>query len=360
MRKTVVRFVILALFLCVLVNSSVCNIVTYGFEDYVSVSLGSFFAFGMMAPFVVAALEFGQFMNRRNLDTWFSFPISRRNLFLVHFLNGAIQLSGSIVAGILVAVVKLSSKDFADFDLNIEKIWMFFLIDLCLTLFLYMVLSFLFVNANNVVDGCIFMLGSVLFPACLFSIFKNFYMCAGGRLDYDAVSDLPFDGYGLFSLLSVASDRFSDLIKGGYIMPAINSLYMPEQGIAEFSIAQVTLWMLIGIAAMGGAVYVFTRKKTEDVSGVSESWFGYRTLIPVCSASALCGSALSSAMFSDQADAAIIISLVGLIPTFIGIFIAYVIYRRGIRFKLPDFITIGGLLVFYIICLVIFKSVDIY
>ena len=91
MKKTVIRFVVMALFLVMMANSFTVTSYSYMGIDNVNVSLSSFSVFAIVAPAIVAALEFSQFMNRRNLDTWYSLPISRRDLFIVHFAAPVIR-----------------------------------------------------------------------------------------------------------------------------------------------------------------------------------------------------------------------------------------------------------------------------
>lgn len=354
MKKTVIRFVVMALFICVSANLGVVAQRTEYKTSlyYYSVSLGAFAAFAICIPAVIAALEFSQFMNRRNLDTWYSLPISRKELFAVHFLNGALQMTVSLFLGIVVAFVRLSMYPV----LAAGKVWVFFAVIWTLAMFLYMVMTFLFICANNVLDGCAFMLGSVLFPTCLLSIFLRFfaaYEYGTTYIPYPGTGvKFPFDGYGLFSMMSTAASRYSSLIN---TLPqsALHGGTPPHP--VEFSIPQVILWIALSIAALIGSILVFSRKKTENISGVSESWFGYRTLIPVVTACLLCSSAATAASYNRENMG--LIALLGLVPTFVGVFVSYVIYRRGVKFKLPDILSMAGLVVFYPICLLIFSAI---
>lgn len=358
MRKTVVRFVIMALMLCLFVNSTVYSKYSYYGGEHTSVSLTVFSVFGVVAPFVVAALEFSQFMNRRNLDTWFSLPISRTNLFLVHFINGAVQLSAAFIVGVLVAAVK-----FAAAGISLGRLMTYTPIGICLMLFSYMLLTFLFLSANNLFDGCVFMAGAVLIPYNLYSIFKSFYMLFnpqnGNQIFFTGnIPGLPFNGCGIFNLIVVASERYTDLLKKDLGELSVDSaLWTSARAtVTKFSMPQLLLWIMICVGALAGAIFIFNKKKTENVSGVSDSWFGYRVLIPICTAGSLTSSFLTRAVIGEELLATIV-SVIAIIPTIIGAFIAYVIYRRGIKFKLPDYLTLAGLVVYYIVCAIIFSSV---
>ena len=358
LRKTWVRFAVLASILCVLVNSTVC-LKSRSFDGDINVSgnLIIFALFIIVAPVAVTGLEFGQFMNRRNLDTWFSLPISRVNLFLTHFLNGAGQLTVSLLAGIVVACAKFSP--YSKFRIN--EVWNFFWVALGLMLLLYMLLTFLFVNANNVFDGCVFMLGSYMVPNALFSIIRTIVI--GGsleRLVTKAEEDSfkwIFNGYTIYMEMIRAGVRYtSALDKTTRELRTASYFYDRLNDLVEANVPNILLWTMISAAAFGGAILVFSKKKTEKVSGVSDSWFGYKTFIPIVSAGSLMSSAASVAGLSNGNGNFIgVISLILPIPTFIGIFISFIIFRRGIKLKVSDLITMGALLLFYIVCVFAFK-----
>ena len=358
MKKTVIRFIVMALFLLVIVNSTIVNSYwsSYLDTDRYNVSLSIFSVFAVLAPAVVTALEFSPFMSRRNLDTWFSFPISRTDLFMVHFGNGAIQLVVSMLLGASLASFRIGRYPVLD----VSKAITYFACAIGVMLLIYMFFTFFFVSANNVFDGCVFMFGAYIVPACVFNIFQNFYFAVNTyRGQFSSYDDLPFDGGGIFSIVSQLGSRYERLIEPvyentqTYISP---SGAVREVRIPTVNIPQAAVWAVICIAALAGAVYVFTRKKTEAVSGVSESWFGYRLMIPLCTASSLQSTALiTGAAMKDSGIMGMGLSLVGLIPTFIGVFVAYVIFRRGVKFKISDLISIGAVLVFYVVCLLSFK-----
>lgn len=355
MKKTVVRFIVMALMLVMLVNTIFVTTVSrfvYKPGGLVNISLEAFTIFGIIAPAVVTALEFSQFMNRRNLDTWFSLPISRRDLFAVHFINGAIQLTASVLLSIIFAVFRMSR--FPELDLKSSVPYFFLVIGVMLLI--YMLYTFLFVSANNVFDGCVFMTGSILIPVSVFSIFRNFFIAFNsGRGEFDAYDKLykiPFDGAGIFSVITQLGDRYETLIERR--SDIVDSIYPIE--IPEVSIPQASVWTILCIAALAGAIYIFTNKKTESVSGISESWFGYRILIPLCAGAMLNSSAMTAIRISET-NMLIVMSIVGgWIPAFIGIFVAYVIFRRGVRFKLSDLISMGAILVFNIASILIFMA----
>ena len=358
MKKTVVRFIVMALLLVMLVNSTVVMVYSYMAGDRINVSTAMFTVFGIVAPAIVTALEFSQFMNRRNLDTWFSLPISRKDLFTVHFINGAIQLTVSVLLGAILAVFKISRHP----ELDLKKSVLYFFLMIGVMLLIYMLYTFLFVSANNVFDGCVFMTGSIFIPLSVFTIFRNFYIAFKAKQSifggYDMLSKIPFDGAGIFSVITQLGARYEMLIEPERKSEMIGSVYYDmSPKIPEISIPQASLWTAVCIAALAGAVYVFTTKKTESVSGISESWFGYRILIPLCAGAMLNSTAMTASAIREESILSIGLSIVGLIPAFIGVFVAYIIFRRGVKFKISDLISSGAIIAFYVISLLIFRAV---
>lgn len=358
LRKTVLRFVVLAAILCVLANASVC-LKSRGIEGTTVVggNLIVFALFAIIAPVAVAGLEFSQFMNRRNLDTWFSLPISRINLFLTHFINGAVQLSVSFLAGIVVACAKLSPYP----KFHITEVWNFFWVGLGLMLLLYMLLTFLFVCANNVFDGCVFMMGSYMVPNAIFKIVKAIVFAGKNQnilnSSAETISKWAFNGYTLYMEILKASVRYTSALESSTRNRSTASyVYGYLDDYVDANVPNMLLWTMISVAALAGAIIVFSRKRTEKVSGVSDSWFGYRTLIPIVTAGTLITSASTMASVS-QSGLSGILSILLPVPTFVGVFIAYIIYRRGIKLKIPDLITMGALVVFYMVCVFAFKAV---
>lgn len=81
------------------------------------------------------------------------------------------------------------------------------------------------------------------------------------------------------------------------------------------------MWIIVGVACAIGLIYYFGKRRTEKTEEVSNSPFGYMTLIPVYAL--LC-------LICIEGD--LIFSLLTLVAAFIG----YTIYRRGFRYKPSD------------------------
>ena len=83
------------------------------------------------------------------------------------------------------------------------------------------------------------------------------------------------------------------------------------------------VWGAIGIAAAVGYFVTFVKKGAEKAGEISNSWFGYKLLIPLYGYSLL----LQYDSLDFMTVAICILMVIG-----------YVVYRRGFKLKLSDII----------------------
>ena len=116
----------------------------------------------------------------------------------------------------------------------------------------------------------------------------------------------------IFNPLLLITEDFNDLIDRSKVFFETANL-----------IAYI-FWVVFGIGAIFGSVYTFIKQRYERVGGISESWFGYKTLIPI----AITGFYLLDTSFY--------------VWCVIGALLFYIIYRRSIRLKKSDLIVLGA------------------
>ena len=264
---------------------------------------------------VLAPLEFAGFTNKRNIDTWFAFPLERWKLALIHMTNGLVYMlivySASAVCGFIVL-----NKYRIECHLDMSDYWKavvpVFLIGICF----YGVCLFAFVVANNIFDGLVFMGIYTYIPIFISQVFT-----------YCLRHEKTFSSGLLEMLFDCVSKPQSDMTR-----EYRRELYGEIERFTfenSHSVIGEWFWIVLGVSALAGVVFIFMRKKAEKTGGISDSLFGYRTLIPLLSALYLLFA--SSVTFSFWRGI-----ITGLI-----VFIAYVIFRRGVRLKIPDMIVIG-------------------
>ena len=122
---------------------------------------------------VVPIFNFAKFQNRRNLDTLYSLPLSRRKFALAHYLAGLIAVLIPTAIGFLVEVgVIIGYGAFSFIDLG----WLFVYFALLMLMgwLFYSMNLYVFNEANHIFDGVVFIVGwnllfyVVAFPSNLF------------------------------------------------------------------------------------------------------------------------------------------------------------------------------------------------
>ena len=296
-KETLLRLGILIMFVCV------CsfNLVSGYLFKYVDFSVMQGLSFG--AALLIPVLEFRKFNIRRNLDTWFSLPIDRWKLALVHYINGAIHVTAVVLTAFSFVATALSEVKCTDWG---GAFTYFMLMELA-TMLLYGFFCFAFTQANNTADGCMFIMDYAMLPMVL-----NIWLLEDKELR------------SLYSLMQEITGHYrSILIPGGEDFYGYR--YEMEGWNATSILGPFALNAVICVAATVLLFVFFQRRRTEKVDGISDSWFGFRTLIPIMAVATLGES--------------IILDLV--LFRIIMIVVAYMIYRKGKRFQPSDLVVIG-------------------
>ena len=301
-RETLTRLVIM-LVLAVLYQTMTIT------EEEGEIVLGAHLWISVVLALYMPILEFRVFNNRRNLDTWFSLPIDRSKLAMVHLLNGAfhITLVSAVSLFYLRAMTFLASGPRG--TLTLFSYWV---TTLLLTLLAYGFFSFVFTQANSTRDGTLFICDYALLPL----------MTSAFLLDRIGITGFKFRG--MIWVLNATTRAFADdmRVSSSLFDLLLDYSYLNGDG-TEFWI-HLVLNCLICIGAIVLLFYLFNRKHTEKVEDISDSWFGFRTLIPAY--------ALITVSKTE--------SIQGFMFRIIFIFVAYIIYRRTVQLKKSDYIVI--------------------
>lgn len=276
---------------------------TLGFSTFVLVFL----------CYLVPVLQFSFFKKRRNLDYIYSMPIHRGGLGAVHY-----------VVGLLGVYIPFSVSYFTNFfvfaswpsdETKLLPLIEFYFWCLFFAWIFYSIFSFAFNEANNVTDGCVFM------------IFWSFVFTLGcGALDIYRYSGLllPF-GF----IVEIQAD-YSDFATGAPIIdilrPNPDTSYLPV----------ILFLTIVAIAAMLYLLITFGKRRTEKAEEISDSPFGYISMIPLY---------IILTMFTSM-DVTIFIVLT--IATIVG----YTIFRRGIKYKVFDYTVMGIMLALCVIAII--------
>ena len=243
---------------------------------------------------VVPPLELCTFKNRRNADILFSLPVSRKKQALAHYLNGLIQVIVTYACCFAAVTIYYSLALKKE---NLQYYFVYFLLSLILSTFIYSVLMFAFNQANTVIDGIIFELlvgfGGIwvmAFVSVLFDLKWGLIYCS------------------LYAPLGV--DGLFQIVKENSFIMATGGVWL------------CVAWSIIGVACLVGYFITFDRIRAEKIGGISDSVFGYKTLIPIWAYTLLA-------------------TLGGLLCVFIYIcmLVGYIIFRRGFKLTKNDYLT---------------------
>ena len=272
---------------------------------------------------IIPMLENMGFKNRRNLDTLYFFPISRNKMAAAHFLAGLIQATFVYTVTFAVASIYLEAN--TDF-FNLIYLLPYYFFSLLLGFVIYAFFSFIFIQANTVADGVvmsvlwIFVLWVLMYA--LYALTKPIYMQEGDYLNYELSRWIASaTEWGIvYAPINNLTVIYQSLIE-------VNQLSWNEFRYAEIYLSQFyffIVWGVIGIACAIGYFITFAKRGAQKAGEISDSYFGYRLLIPIY------GYSLIYMIGSIE----IVTVLV-----FMMMIIGYIIYRRSFKIKRNDIIV---------------------
>lgn len=264
---------------------------------------------GILA-YIIPFQQFSIFKKRRNLDCFYSLPISRREIGVVHYLTGliilAIPYTVSYTANLVLLLVRNTGMNFSPMIAH-------FFITLILGAVLYTSVTFIINQANSVTDGCVF---------CVLWSFV-FLLITGAIIFFESTFVDSLIGAFPWSAIDIVTTHFQKLVENSAESDTVLSL-----GSAKTKIISIIWWVAIGIASFFGFFYTFGKRAPEKTEELSDSYFGYRIMIPVYAISGI--FALWSVIFWVFICATA--------------FVGYAIYRRSFHFKKTDYVMLGIIL----------------
>ena len=266
--------------------------------------------------YVLPVMEFSFFKKRINLDCAYSLPISRRTMGAVHYLTGFIILSGTFTASYLTNFALLISRGPGWFDFT-PMIAHYFL-SLLFGFVMYSMMVFVFNEANTRGDGIWFMiLYTFIFPIVVYAI--------------DEIIDsnsLLVSSYAMpFSTISVVTTTYENMVEMNDF--TYKSYFWEKSAF----IGWLIFWLVIGVATTVAFFLTFGKRRMEKTEEISDSFLGFRTIIPIYAI---------SAMIAFNVSSSVILWVIIELLTLIG----YTIYRRGFHYKKSDIAILCMLLIF--------------
>ena len=265
---------------------------------------------GITMAVIMPFQEFSEFNNRRNLDTWFSLPIDRMKLAVVHYLNGA-QHIGIVVSFMAIGLIFHAE---GDTHLNFGMYILLYLTALVMSLLLYGLLCLAFTSANTNSDGSTFVLAYLILPSAISLAVTMFTQRLG-------MWNREMDSFAIGMpgcLFRMRSGFAEGIVKTG---EGLGKVFQDS-----WFVSRLILNVLICVAATVVMLYNFRNRHAEKVEDISDSWFGYRTLLPVYAFFA----AFSTYSYAGSA-------LLGIV-----LIVCYMAYRRSTKLHKSDWVVIAG------------------
>lgn len=277
---------------------------------------------GVLAA-VLPLLRLSAFKSRRNIDTLYSFPPSRRKMVAVQLGMGIGEMFCAFTLAYLyfIFLYKLKAGAFHLF-------WLLpnYFVALVGGLILYFFVAFFFWQGNTVADGIVFAIGFAGAPA-LFVL--DLSILFNSSLMSEAVWYLPFwhlnNTTGLFYYKAMQDSPEVMEVMGEQLS---NNAYFWELDSLANKFYMYIVWFFVACILAAMLFYFAGRSKAEKAGDISDSFLGYRTLVPFYGYSILLNSTERAWEFSP------IIYLL--------MIVGYILYRRGFKLRMSDWICLGG------------------
>ena len=236
----------------------------------------------LLAGFLAAGVPMRVFAyrtKRRSVDLYYSLPLSHTKILAVKFLIGLIAVFAPYTASYWIGAsldTIASGNPYAvyyipQFFASIIPIYI-----------IYAISTFAFTRANSVRDGVLFVIFWAFVVALVMSVLeelttRRYYSLDGSYHEYlYTVSYINSYRYLPFSPLDFVTAHFQRLIRGGGTMK-----YDFETVSLVNLILGFTLTTLMAAGSTVGLFLLERRVKGENAGQISESPFGYKTMLPI-------------------------------------------------------------------------------
>lgn len=294
-------------------------------EDFASFNnLAEISAIGGLLALALPCRIFKYRTTRRSVDLYYALPLSHTKIFITKFLFGLVMVylpyTVAYWFGALVAIAKAGDV--------INAVWYVpqYFASVLPIYCIYALTTFAFTRANTAKDGIMFIL---------------FWASAAGMVVLvilDLFADYSSFYYPYYFLPYAPLDSATS-----YFMRKISERVYTEPDYAVMAIG----FTLTGLMAAGATVWVMLTEKSakgENAGQISESWFGYKVMIPFYTVSILSMIPLHSLMY------------IFVILVIIGAYLLTSYYRRTLKISKNQIIILGASILSGIILSLIFST----
>ena len=284
---------------------------------------------------ILPVTEFSVFKKRRNLDCFYGLPVTRRQMGVVHYATGLICLFVPFTCAYLLNTLLMLRYPNA---FCFGPIVGYYFVSLLLAWCAYSFNVFAFNQANTTGDGIWFMILWNFLAWTLLTVVNEIspsvfgtkeIQYSGGYIGVEPIFEIPNVGMSIYW-----GAQFEIQAIYENIVEKIDDTTLWEFWGDPAYVTWLVPWVATGIASTLIFFLSFGKRRTEKTEEVSDSWFGFKMLIPLYAIFLLVGS-----------GGVLIVGV--LILAFLG----YLIYRRGFHLKLSDWLLLLGFLLLLIIVL---------
>lgn len=241
---------------------------------------------------VIPVYIFSYKMKRRSTDLYYSLPMTKTKQLTVRYISGFITIIAAYtiayLLGFIITVIKYRSEP------NLIYYLPLYFAVIIPSYIIYSISSFAFTRANSVLDGIIFIAFAmlVLFMLVLFiSTFTKYtktiyYTRDNGEGGFDTYSDVRtinnvyYYKFFPFTLLDEITCVFQYLICGYSLEASTPFSNMSDPEAINIAVS-FAVYPAISIACTAGLFMTERGCKAENCNQISESVFGYKTMLPL-------------------------------------------------------------------------------
>lgn len=283
-------------------------------------------ALGVIVPF-----EFAFKMKNITANQAYSLPIKREKLYLTKFIFGFLEIVVPFTLAYGISVVSLLP---IHPYVNMLGFLVFYGLLIVIGVLFYSFEVFVYCQANNVVDGIIFIaLASILPFAVAFVVLFDITGTSSATYPFNPSYFCPEYSF------SIADDIAKCVLYHNHVYGVTTRwdgttlVYMSvsyEFKITVQYIVIICFFVALGIASFIGQFFASKNFKSEDAGQRSESWFGYKLYIPIViiSFSHIIGNA----------------SVVFYFICLISAYLLYVLYKRSFKLNKKTWIILACVL----------------
>ncbi len=216
---------------------------------------------------------------KRSVDLYYSLPLSHRKILTVKFLTGLAVLYASYTVAFFIGMAASAIKTP---ELNAVYYIPLYFASLIPLYILYSVSAFAFTRAYKKTDGILFIVfWFAVIPVVLEVIDRIFYVY-GFQPNYLLNCVINAQAYSPTYPLSFVTEYFGGLISNSFDKIWWYEFTPANQAVVTANIiAGLTLNALLSIGATAGLFLLEKHTKAENAGQISDSLFGYKTMIPI-------------------------------------------------------------------------------